>query len=345
MIVAGGVTMALGHFSLAFHNAFFLGLFLIIVGNGCFKPNVSTQVGRLYGAGDGRRTTAFFIFYCGINLGAFLSPLVCGELRQEVGYDAGFAAAGFGMLLGLVIYLAGQKHLPPDREKEKSQATGKRMSFAEQVRENRPRVLAIVAVCVLAVPFWGVYEQQGNTIAVYGDKIVNRRIGGWEMPTEFLQSINPFLIFLLTPLLNALWAWQRKRNREPAPTTKMALGLFLLGLGYLLLALLTAEEGGHRLSILWIVVCMALYTTGELFLSPIGLTFVSAESPPSMTSLLMGCWFLSSFFGNYTAGWLGSFYPYLSHRGFFFMLTLIAGTAGVVMFVVGRLAVRMLPAR
>ena len=96
MIVAGGVTMALGHFSLAFHNAFFLGLLLIIVGNGCFKPNVSTQVGRLYGAGDGRRTTAFFIFYCGINLGAFFAPLVCGALRSAVGYAAGFAAAGIG---------------------------------------------------------------------------------------------------------------------------------------------------------------------------------------------------------------------------------------------------------
>ena len=358
MVILGGVIMAFGHFALAFHDAFLLGLALICLGNGCFKPNISTQVGRMYKDGDPMRTQAFFIFYCGINFGAFLSPIVCGELRQEVGYDAGFAAAGVGMLLGLVIYITGARLVPPDKPRfvpapglggidggrsalhgGGAQGSG---SFWEQLKRHRLRVSAIVTIALLTVPFWGVYELQGNTMALYGQERVNRQIGAWEMPTEFIQSINPFIIFALTPAVNAIWAWQRRRGSEPSPSSKMSAGLVLLASGYFLLSLVTSEEGGRKVSVLWIVLATFLWTAGELYLSPIGLDFISTYSPKEMTSLLMGVWFLSSFFGNYLSGWLGSYYPYMPHQAFFLIMAFVALGAGGVMFLLGNFAMRYL---
>jgi len=357
MVVFGGAVMALGHFALAFHDAFLLGLGLICVGNGCFKPNISTQVGRMYKDGDPMRTQAFFIFYCGINFGAFLSPIVCGELRQEVGYDAGFAAAGVGMLLGLAVYVTGARLVPPDKPRLKgapgSDGSAPRGgggggggraggSFWEQLKLHRLRVAAIVTIALLTVPFWGVYELQGNTMALYGQDRVNRVIGSWEMPTEFIQSINPFIIFALTPVVNIVWAWQRRRGSEPSPSSKMSVGLVLLAAGYFLLSLVTTEEGGRKVSVLWIFLSTLLWTAGELYLSPIGLDFISTYAPKEMTSLLMGFWFLASFFGNYLSGWLGSFYPYMPHRAFFSTMAAVALGAGGVMFLLGNLAMRFL---
>jgi POT family proton-dependent oligopeptide transporter len=238
-VVVGGVLMAIGHFIMAFEGWFFIALLFLIVGNGAFKPNISTQVGNLYGKNDGRRDGAFTIFYMGINLGAFICNLVCGTLAALYGWHYGFGAAGVGMCIGLVIYIAGQKYLAPDNMmKAKASAESKETKKAAAPEEKHPltteewkRVGALVALCALNVVFWAVYEQQGNTMQTWADtKTVWPTILGFQIPSTWFQSFNPFFIFLLAPVLDMFWAWQQKRGKEPTSVTKMAIGCILLGL-------------------------------------------------------------------------------------------------------------------
>src|SRR5512147_2915538 len=193
-VIVGGVLMAIGHFLMAVESLFYPALGLLILGNGAFKPNISTQVGALYSPGDHRRDRAFSIFYMGINLGAFFSPLVCGTLGEKLGYHWGFAAAGVGMVIGLIVYLSGQKHLAPDLIMRNRQ-TGRQAPREPMTREDRLKVGAIVAMMALSVVFWSVYEQQGNTMALWADSNTDRMVLGWEMPASWFQAFNPLMIF------------------------------------------------------------------------------------------------------------------------------------------------------
>ena len=225
-VVVGGVLMAIGHFLMAVESMFLVALCFLILGNGCFKPNISTQVGSLYPPGDPRRDRAFTIFYMGINLGAFFSPLVCGTLGQLYGWHYGFAAAGVGMVAGLVLYLWGQRYLAPD------QLTRARQTHTEHAKLTPAEwkaIVGLVVLCMLNIIFWGVYEQQGNTMQLFADRNTDWHIFGWEMPSTWFQSVNPMFIFLFTPLLNLFWGWQSARGKEPASVTKMAMGCVLLG--------------------------------------------------------------------------------------------------------------------
>src|SRR5215813_8168909 len=222
-VIIGAVLMAIGHFMMAFEPLLLFALLMLILGNGAFKPNISMQVGGLYQPGDARRDRAFSIFYVGINLGAFLAPLVCGTLGERVGWHYGFAAAGIGMTIGLAIYLYASPMLPPDR----ITPIGERTPLSGDDR----RILG--ALLILFVPtsfFWATYEQQGNTIALwadtYTDRVVHLFAWSFEIPTTSFQSFNPFMIFAFTPLVVGLWAWQARRGREPGTLTKMALGCF-----------------------------------------------------------------------------------------------------------------------
>jgi proton-dependent oligopeptide transporter, POT family len=204
---------------MALESMFLGGLLFIILGNGCFKPNISTQVGSLYAPGDPRRDRAYTIFYMGINLGAFFSPLICGTLGQRLGWHYGFSAAGVGMVAGLLLYLWGQKFLAQD------QLTRARQNHAEQVPLTSAEWKAIgglVVLCLLNVVFWGVYEQQGNTIQLFADRNTDWHIFGLQMPSPWFQAINPMFIFLFTPFLNMFWSWQSARRSEPGSVAKMA---------------------------------------------------------------------------------------------------------------------------
>src|SRR5262247_1386469 len=235
-VIIGAVLMAIGHFMMAFEPLFLLALTALILGNGAFKPNISTQVGGLYAPGDRRRDRAFSIFYVGINLGAFLAPLVCGTLGEDVGWHYGFAAAGVGMLIGLAVYLYAAPMLPLD-QLHRAQLAG------TPHRYDRDDARAAFVLLVLAIPstfFWATYEQQGNTIALWADDFTDRSISllGFttDIPTTWFQSFNPFMIFAFTPAIVALWAWQSKRGSEPSTVIKMAIGCFLNALAYVLLA-------------------------------------------------------------------------------------------------------------
>lgn len=335
-VVLGAVLMAIGQFLMMVPSLFFVALLVLIFGNGAFKPNISTQVGSLYPEGDSRRDGAFTIFYMGINLGAFFSPLVCGTLGQTIGWKYGFGAAGLGMIIGLIIYLAGQKYLAADN------LTQKRAAATPQTKEpltkdEWKRIWALILLCALNIVFWGCYEQQGNTMQLWADQNTDWNIFGWTMPSTWFQAFNPIMIFIFAPMLNVFWAWQARRGKEPDSVQKMAIGCFLLGLSYTIMII--AAQGmtpDVRRSFLWLAGTTFVTTIGELFLSPIGLSLVTKVAPARIVSMMMGVWFLSSFFGNYLSGFIGTFWEKMPHTSYFLMLTVLGLSAGFAIFALSK---------
>jgi proton-dependent oligopeptide transporter, POT family len=337
-ILLGAALMAIGHFMMAFEPLFLFALTTLILGNGAFKPNMTAQVGGLYEPGDRRRDRAYSIFYVGINLGAFLAPLVCGTLGEEIGWHYGFTAAGVGMTIALVIYAYAMPGLPPD-ELHKAKATG-----VERKPLDRNEWRGILALIVLFVPtsfFWATYEQQGNTIALWADDYTDRSIDliFWrgEIPTTWFQSFNPLMILAFTPFIVALWAWQARRGTEPSTVTKMSFGCFGVALANLILVGAAWQSAGAPdASWLWLLAYFAVITIGELYISPIGLSLVSKVAPARMVSMLMGLWLATSFTGNFIAGWLGSFWSGMDKAMFFLMIAGVALVAGVVILAFDR---------
>src|SRR5579863_5574326 len=364
-VVIGAVLMAIGHFMMAVEQLFLFALLALILGSGCFKPNISTQVGGLYPPGDPRRDRAYSIFYVGINVGAFLAPLVCGTLGEEAGWHYGFAAAGVGMCIGLCIYLYALPHLPhddighlhPSPERggsDRRRRSGEGSSVASTTPTRRPPVAdlplsgggkeqsltrgewrAVIALLALFVPntlFWACYEQIGNTTILWIDSGVDRSIDlfGWvaQIPTTWFLAFNPFMIFAFTPFVVALWARQAERGTEPSTVTKMALGCFGVTAANLIYAFAAFHAGGGQASWLWVLAAIATFTVGELYLSPVGLSLVTKVAPAHVLSMMMGVWLATSFTGGFLAGFLGSFWSRMAHIEFFLMIASIAACAG-----------------
>jgi proton-dependent oligopeptide transporter, POT family len=327
-VILGAALMAIGHFMMAFEPLFLLALIVLILGNGAFKPNISTQVGVLYAPGDRRRDRAFSIFYVGINLGAFLAPLVCGTLGEELGWHYGFAAAGVGMTSGLIIYLLAAPSLPPDA-----------FSQAEPVDSalGREAWLSIGAIMALMLPvslFWATYEQQGNTIVLWADQMTDRHFLGGEIPVTWFQAANPFMIFAFTPLVVALWRWQGPR--EPSTVAKMAIGCFLNAAAYLVMVAAAAQSAGGQASWLWLFAYFVVITVGELYLSPTGLSLVTKVAPVHLLSMLMGVWLSTNFIAGFLAGYLGTFWSSMAKTDFFLLLAIISAAAGVTIALLAR---------
>ena len=335
-VVIGGLLMAAGHFVMAIESSFFLALALLILGNGAFKPNVSTQVGSLYAPGDRRRDGAFTIFYMGINLGAFISNLVCGTLAAIYGWHVGFAAAGVGMLLGLSVYLLGGKYLAEDNL-SKARAAHSRPERQPLTVEERRRVMALVVLCALNVVFWAVYEQQGNTMQSWADERTRWPVVlGFQIPSTWFQSWNPLLIVLFAPLLDLFWGWQGQRDREPSSVTKMAIGCVLLGISFIVMIVGAYVLGGAKGGLFWPLFCTLLLTIGELYLSPIGLSLVTKVAPARIVSMMMGMWLASSFVGNFLSGAIGILYTRWSNVAFFLLLTVLGVAAGAAIWAFNR---------
>jgi proton-dependent oligopeptide transporter, POT family len=318
--------MAAGEFLLANDSLFFAGLLFIILGNGLFKPNISTQVGGLYAPGDSRRDRAFSIFYVGVNLGAFLAPLIPGTLGERVSWHLGFISAGIGMLLGLVIYAWGQRHLPPD---ELTKAKAAHKEHAPLTRDDWKAIAALLIISILVTFFWATYEQSGNTISLWADEYTDRSFFGFDIPVTWFQSVNPIMIFIFTPVLVWLWGRQSAKGTEPSTVHKMAIGCLMCGLSYLLMAGVAIIAGAGKASWLWLFLFNAVLTTGELYLSPVGLSLVSKVAPARAVSAMMGVWFIANFLGNLLEGYLGSFWSRMDKPEFFTMIAAIALTAAV----------------
>jgi POT family proton-dependent oligopeptide transporter len=327
-IILGATLMAIGHFMMAFEPLFLFALGFLILGSGAFKPNISTQVGALYAPGDRRRDRAFSIFYVGINLGAFLAPLVCGTLGEEFGWHYGFAAAGVGMAAGLVIYLLAAPALPKDSF-AKREAARRSMS--------RGAWLSISAIMALMLPvslFWATYEQQGNTIVLWASQYTDRHLFGAEIPVTWFQAFNPFMIFAFTPFIVAFW--RRQGTREPSTVAKMAIGCFLNAASWLIMLAAAHAAGNGQASWLWLLGFFIVITVGELYLSPVGLSLVTKVAPLHLMSMMMGLWLATNFIAGFLAGYLGTYWSSMSKNHFFLMLALISAVAGLMIALLHR---------
>jgi POT family proton-dependent oligopeptide transporter len=299
---------------------FFLGLTLIVLGTGLLKPNVSTMVGSLYAPEDARRDAGFSLFYMGINVGAMIAPLVCGYLGQKVDWHIGFASAGVGMLLGLSQYVLGRKALAPEVARDVREAG--RDSREPLTGSEWKRIAVILVLFVFAILFWGAFEQAGSTLTLFADRYTRLSLLGWSFPSSWFQAEQPLFVIALAPVF--AWMWIRLGKREPSSPAKFAMGLFLVGLGYLILvpAAAAAQSRGIRVSPMWLTTLYFIHTLGELCLSPVGLSLVTKLAPRKVVGLMMGVWFLATAFGNKLAGWVAGYFDVVPVARLFLLVAL-----------------------
>ena len=407
-IVIGGLLMAIGQFFMFLSasagadggvSLMWMGLTVLIVGNGFFKPNISTMVGQLYPANDRRIDSAFTIFYMGINLGAFFSPLICGSMD----FKWGFLCACVGMLIGLFAFIMFQKkYLISEEGKEIGLPVKKldiksilmiigsigivffMLNFKQMFNSDTEiisyfiygsmvlmpililsdkslskiemnRIIVIFILAFFVIFFWGAFEQAGASLTLFADRQTDRTLFGWEMPASYFQSVNPLAVIALAPIFTIIWGFLYIRKLEPSSPKKMAIGLTLVALGYVVIAIAVKGLGVEdKVSMWWLVGLYVIHTMGELCLSPIGLSMVSKLAPLRLSSLMMGTWFLANAAANKFAGTLSALIPptagveatteplvYPSFLGFqitnlyeFFMLFIImTGVAAVILFV------------
>lgn len=349
-VVIGGIIMAIGQFTLSMSVAkdltlFYIGLIVLICGNGLFKANISTMVGDLYPKGDARRDGAFSIFYMGVNLGAFLAPLVCSTLGENpnYGWRYGYMAAGFGMTLSAVIQVLfsrrflGDVGMQPSAQRARAQAGG---SQAALTPEEKDRLKVIFMLFVFVMLFWASFEQAGGLMNLYASEKTNRLLGSFEVPAGWFQSMNPLFIVLLAPLFGMLWVNMSKKGKGGLSTPhKMIMGLVLTGIGFLFMVGAVFDQQAHgKASMIWLTLAYLFHTMGELCISPVGLSMVTKLAPLRLASVMMGVWFLINFFANLLAGYIGVFAEKAGELTVFAGLAAVLGLFAVVLwFVAGKL--------
>jgi POT family proton-dependent oligopeptide transporter len=392
-ILLGGLLMAIGQFTLVVQQEFFFyaGMAFMVVGNGLFKPNISTLVGRLYPEGDPRRDAGFTIFYIGINVGAFLSTLVCGYFAKTEDWTVGFGIAGVGMLLGLVTFGIGKQRLeghgePPNPEaltgnltkvlvgalaivpavylllSEDKAVKGLLIGavvivlgslIVTALREEkviRERMFVLIVLWFFHMMFWMFFEQAGTSLTLFTARNIDLDIGGWEFPAAWGQFFNPLFILLFGAAFTMLWIRLGKMGRDPSIPTKFGLALIQLGLGFYVLVWAAAGVKDTGLvSIIVLIFCYLLHTTGELCISPVGLSAVTKLAPKRMTGMVMGAWFLSIAAAHKVAAMIAGETGAAGGEGLsptetlpiytdvFWQITLFAVGSGVLIIVLGKL--------
>ncbi len=389
-VFVGGCIIAAGHFTMAMPligipdtPSFYGGLVLIVLGTGLLKPNVSTMVGDLYPEGGARRDAGFSIFYMGINLGAFVGPLLTGFLGETYNWHWGFSLAGIGMVLGLIQYKLGEPflgqagHLKTGEAPEKvakrtrtfyAVAAGGAALVAilgfvlqgavslQQVASVLGYGVIILAVLyfvyltffggltkleikrlwvifwlfILAALFWSGFEQAGSSLNLFAADLTDRSILGWEAPASWLQSVNPIFIILMAPIFGWLWTWLAARNAHPSIPVKFSLGLLGLAVGFFVLSWGAANATPENpVSPAWLIVTYFLHTSGELCLSPIGLSSITKLAPKGRVGQMMGIWFIGAALGNLFAGLVAGRLESLAPDALFWNVALIVGGGGI----------------
>ncbi len=355
-LLIGGFLMVIGQFTLALpyeflplsvESLFYIGLAFLVAGNGLFKPNVSTMVGDLYENGDNRRDGAFTIFYMGINLGSLLAGVVSGLVTGLWGWQAGFAAAGVGMIISLIIQtLFAQRFLgdigirpAAHIANEKAKANGESQTALSKIEIDRLKVIMIMGLFVIV--FWAGFEQAGGLMNIYSQQYTDRMIGSFEVPAAWFQSLNPFFIIIFAPLTALLWV--KLGPKEPSSPVKFALALFFLALGFLCMVGAVLQQGGDltvKTSMYWLVGAYFFHTLGELCLSPIGLSLVTKLAPLRLASLMMGTWFGFNAVSNYIAGAVGSHVESLGALDIFAGIAITSVISGVLLLVISDTLIR-----
>jgi POT family proton-dependent oligopeptide transporter len=443
-VVIGGVLMGLGYMGLSLPGmtAFYVSLLLIIVGNGFFKPNISTLLGNLYSAPEFKenKDSGFNIFYMGINIGAFICNFFAAYLRNNFGWGSAFMAAGIGMIIGVIIFISGNKHyLSGDVRKptqKEDMSLGRIFSivllpafiagyigwilpdnifgsdstdafifgalpvslfyvslWVRASKEDKRPIASLLAIMGVVIVFWAIFKQNGTALTTWAESYTNREIPAsmvapaktlgmvqevsytkdslkltdhqfrlqkneegkaittfnypdyyknipaQELPaegetktlisTEIFQSVNPFFVVLLTPLVVGFFAFLRRKKKEPSTPTKIFWGLFITALSTLVMiaATIYCHQGAEKSSVWWLIGAYGVITIGELCLSPIGLSLVSKLSPPRLSALMMGGWFLSTSIGNKLSGVMASMWDTYQVKSWFFVVNLIVALA------------------
>lgn len=309
-VLYGGILLVAGHSILAIEQmwAFYTGLGLIIAGVGMLKPNISTMVGGLYKQGDVRRDKGFTIFYIGINVGAFLASLIVGYVGEVYGWHYGFGLAGIGMALGLIQYVAGQKHL-----KHVGNFLGGSEDSADKELMNQPltkvekdRVVVLFISFLLVIVFWGAFEQAGGLMNIYAMDNTNRNLLGWEVPASWFQSLNAMFIIFLGTTVAGYWAKRKLQGKVATSLFKMIIGLIIMGTGFFFMTAAAAQyQSAGSSAMYWLVLAYLFHTVGELCISPVALSYITKLAPVKYASLMMGIYFAMTGFGNKVAGLLG----------------------------------------
>lgn len=331
-VIIGASIMAIGHFMMAFEPLFYGALAAIALGNGLFLPSLPSQVGDLYKRDDPRRPLAFNVYYVGINIGGFLAPLICGTLGELYGWHYGFGAAGIGMVAGLIIYLSGQRYLPPEQPRATVEEKAAREGFA------RETIFLLLGIAIAVTVFRGAYEQVGNTVALWADSGVDRAAGGFTIPMTWFQSLNPLFVMLMTPPLLAYWRRRALVDPHQALVKRMALGALIVGTAYVLLARVSAASDGAPASWVWLLLFFVILTFGELFILPTGLGLFARLAPLHLGATTVAAWFLVIFSGSLSAGFVGTYWSSLAPSQFFLLLAGLAATAAAMLLAIARTA-------
>lgn len=420
-ITMGAILMSLGHFALAFEPmpAFYLGLALLIIGNGFFKPNISSMVGQLYPEGSTKKDSGYTIFYQGINVGAFLGSILCGYLGETIGWHYGFGLAGIFMVIGMIQFQLSQKMFgkiglsPKDQTQSVVEESEENSDVLDSVqpsvkggltKKERDRLIVVGVLAFFSIFFWAAFEQAGSSMTIAAVDFTDRTLtdgamtfkvisslisfspvvillflfvgtaralgrtfavgmsfmalsililagitgymvydqfnsSGAEVPATWFQSLNALFIFTLAPLFSFIWASLAKTKLNPNGPQKFAIGLLLLGIGFIPLvsgyAGLT-DANGPKVSMIFLVLAYLLHTMGELSLSPVGLSYVSKLSPARLVGVMFGIWFFASAMGNMAAGSIAGFMEEIAEKSslseFFSILVYVPIIAGVALF-------------
>jgi POT family proton-dependent oligopeptide transporter len=317
-VMIGGLFFMAGHLLLSVHSLAFVyaALTCLVIGNGFFKPNLSTMVGILYPEGSHLKDRAYNLFYMGINVGAFLAPLIATVVQKQFGFHLAFAVAVLGMMISIFILWKFKSYIA-SAERPKGVAANpedKAADVAPEVNESRARqrlmdavpewkrIGALIVVFLMVIVFWMVFHQNGTTITYWADENTN-----WNVRGIISNSINPGWVILLTFPVIGFWKWLDKRGKEPSTPTKMVLGMVFTSMAFLVFyaaarigeASITGDNiYAYKMSPMWLLGAYGVLTLGELMLSPMGLSLVSKVSPVRFRGLMMGLWFVATGLGN-----------------------------------------------
>lgn len=327
-VLLGAITMSLGHFLMAFNVTFLLALLCLILGSGMFKGNIASQVGSLYKPEDLRRADAFQIFYLAINAGVIASPLVVGTLGETVGWHWGFGAAGVGMLVGLAIYVAGQKHLPKEHFDVSAAAAAPREAMSRQDWLATAALLLLIPVMALAiVP----NNQIFNAYLVWGDRDFALTWGGEKLPTTWLVTLDAVVSVSFLAIVALFYRWYGKRWNEPDELGKMIIGsAFSVGGMLCLWTAAATTAPGEKIGLFWPVMFHVVNSIGFAHMLPVSLALFARLAPKAINATVIGLYYLAFFAGNSLVGWVGGWFEEMAVTDFWLLHAGFAGVAGVV---------------
>jgi POT family proton-dependent oligopeptide transporter len=342
-ITAGALLMATGHFLMAFEVSFLLALLCLLLGVGCFKGNIATQVGELYGPDDLRRADAFQIFLLAVNIAVIIAPLICGRLGLQIAWHWGFGAAGVGMLIGLAVYLSGRRWLPAEAG-PKARAAGTAPPHPPLVKGDGARVTMLVLLLPLLVLSAVGNQEIFNAYLVWGNSNFDLSLFGMRVEVTDLVAVDAFISTAMIFLSLLFWRWWAKRRTEPNEITKLTIGTLISALAPLALALAAGQQAatGQKASLLWGIAFHVLNDIGFANVFPVGLALYSRASPRALAGLMIGVYYTHLFACNMLVGRLGGFLEQMAAGRFWLMHAGLVAAGGLGLLIVRSFAGRIL---